>query len=395
MNAKTRTRPEATVGGEHRPNYAVPPGANIADAMSERGLKQAEVAARLGIHTSVLSDLIHGKRRITPETARSLELVLGIPMAFWLKAEARYSEHQARNEESHRYAEWVPWAKRFPLIDMMNQGWMPRIPAKDSIGRVRALLTFLRVASPDSWDASYKRLKIAYRKTKSFPADHSHLGAWLQQGERQARGVQVRPYDEDAFKQALTKVRGLAGEPGEVPLVRVQQMFRDCGVRLEYVPALPKSRAAGATRWLESASPLIQLSLRGKTDDMYWFTLFHEAAHVLKHGHSEVLAALDDAEDQREIEANEWAANHLIPADAWHGFIDRNDFSLGCIQGFASEVGIAPGVVVGRLQKDRYLNKAAGNHLKRPVDFPIVSKPVAILNPEEQATQWTEALGAY
>ncbi|NDC79119.1 MAG: helix-turn-helix domain-containing protein, partial [Chitinophagia bacterium] len=62
--------------------------------MSERGLKQAEVAARLGIHAPVLSDLIHGKRSITPETARSLELVLGIPMAFWLKAEARYREHQ-------------------------------------------------------------------------------------------------------------------------------------------------------------------------------------------------------------------------------------------------------------------------------------------------------------
>jgi HTH-type transcriptional regulator/antitoxin HigA len=395
MNARTRIQPDANAGGEHRPNYAVPPGANILDAISERGLKQVDVAARLGIHASVLSEFIHGKRSITPETARSLELVLGIPMAFWLKAEARYREHQARIAEAHRYAEWVPWAKRFPLIDMMNQGWLPRIPAKDSIGRVRALLTFLRVASPDSWDASYKRLKIAYRKTEAIPADSFHLGAWLQQGENQAQRLQVRPYDEDAFKHALTKARGLAGEPGEVPLVHVQQLLRECGVRLEYVPALPKSRAAGATRWLDSTSPLIQLSLRGKTDDLYWFTLFHETAHVLKHGHSEVLAALDDAEDQRELEANEWAANHLIPANAWQEFIHRGVFSLGRIQQFAAEVNMAPGVVVGRLQKEGLLDKTTGNRLKRSVDFPVASQPVALLDPDEQATQWMEALGAY
>jgi Zn-dependent peptidase ImmA (M78 family) len=137
------------------------------------------------------------------------------------------------------------------------------------------------------------------------------------------------------------------------------------------------------------------LSLRGKSDDLYWFTLFHETAHVLKHGHSEVLAALDDAEDQREIEANEWAANHLIPADAWRGFIQAGAFSPARIQEFAAEVGIVPGVVVGRLQKEEHLRQTTGNQLKRSVDFPAASEPVALLDPEEQATQWTEALGAY
>lgn len=395
MNARTRSQRDATVGGEHRPNYAVPPGAHIADAIAERGLKQADVAARLGIHAPVLSDLIHGKRPITPETARALELVLGIPMAFWLKAEARYREHRSRIEEMDRYAEWVGWAKGFPLAEMMNLGWLPRIPAKDAIGRVRALLAFLQVASPDAWDASYKRLKIAYRKTTAFPADPAHLGAWLQQGERQARRRAMRPYDPDAFQEALKQARQLAGQPGEVPLESVQRLFRGCGVNLEYVPALPKSRASGATRWLDATAPLIQLSLRGKKDDLYWFTLFHETAHVLKHGHSEVLAALDDAQDEREIEANTWAENHLIPEEAWRGFLRGGAFSLDGIQKFAAEVGVVPGVVVGRLQREGYLSTTNGNHLKRGVDFPNLLEPVAVLDSEEQATQWTEALGAY
>ena len=395
MNARTRSRRDATVGGTHRPGYAVPPGANIADAIAERVLKQADIAARLGIQEPTLSDFIRGKRAITPETARGLELVLGIPMAFWLRAEARYREHLARIEETERYSAWLDWAEGFPLMPMMKLGWLPRIPSSDVVARVRALLAFLRVATPDAWEASYKRLKIAYRKTSASPADPSHLGAWLQQGERQARSREIRPYDADAFRVALLQARQLAGQPGEVPLESVQQLFRGCGVGLEYVPALPKSRAAGATRWLDPTAPLIQLSLRGKKDDLYWFTLFHETAHVLKHGHSEVLAALDDAEDQREIEANEWAANHLIPADAWRGFIQAGAFSPARIQEFAAEVGIVPGVVVGRLQKEEHLRQTTGNQLKRSVDFPAASEPVALLDPEEQATQWTEALGAY
>lgn len=127
---KNRSPADAAVGGEHRPNYATPPGANIADALADEGSAQGDLA-RLDVHDSVLSDLIHGRRPITSETARGLELVLGIPMAFWLRAEARYREHHARIEDAQQYCEWIDWAKAFPLREMMSLGWLPDIPAKD------------------------------------------------------------------------------------------------------------------------------------------------------------------------------------------------------------------------------------------------------------------------
>lgn len=395
MSERTKSPADAAVGGEHRPNYATPPGANIADALAERGMAQGDLAARLDVHDSVLSDLIHGRRPITPETARGLELVLGIPMAFWLRAEARYREHHARIEDARRYSEWVEWAKKFPLREMMSLGWLPRIPAKDAVGRVKALLAFLQVASPEGWEGTYQRLHIAYRKTQAFPADPNHLGAWLCRGEALARACKTGEYDKAAFQKALPEIRKWSGRSDAIAIDQVQKVFADCGVRLVFVPCLPKSRAAGATRWLGPSTPVIQLSLRGKTDDLFWFTLFHEAAHVLKHNHKGVLAALDDQEDEREMEANKWAADTLIPAADWSRFLANGKFGLDRIRAFAEELHIAPGIVVGRLHREGRLAKKVGNHLKRPVSFPPGEETAALLDPDQQAEQWTEVLGAY
>jgi len=374
MNAKTKSHSKNPPGGEHRPDYAVPPGATIAEALEERGMSQRDLAARLGIQDTVLSDLIHGRRPITPETARGLELVLRIPMAFWLRAEARFREHKARIEETEKYRQWASWAQKFPLREMMKLGWLRAIETKQTAARVKALLSFLGVASPEAWDDSYDRMQIAYRKTRAFPIDENHLGAWLRHGENEALEMDIPAYSRTAFLILMKQMREWSAGSGDIPLEKIQKACADCGVALVYTPALPKSRAAGATRWVSAGRPLIQLSLRGKTDDHFWFTLFHEAAHVLEHGHKQTFVGLDDSEDQKEIEANRWAADHLIPPAAWSGFLTGKQFSPSAILNFAKSQRIASGIVVGRLQREGKLANSACNKLKKTVTFPSAAK---------------------
>jgi HTH-type transcriptional regulator/antitoxin HigA len=376
MNAKTKSRADSFPGGVHTPDYAVPPGATISEALEERGMNQRDLAARLGVQEPVVSDLIRGKRPITPETARGLELVLGIPMAFWLRAEARFREHRARIEETQRYQEWAPWAGGFPLREMMNLGWLPSIKANASVERVKSLLAFLQVASPDAWEDTFLRMPIAYRKTRAFAEDENHLGAWLRQGEIVARAMELTPFDRKEFLAALEEIRDWTTEPGGVPLERVQKKTALCGVAVVYTPALPRSRASGAARWLGASQPLIQLSLRGKTDDLFWFTFFHEAAHILLHGHKETFVEIEGSNDPREKEADIWAQNHLIPPASWVEFTRRGRFDLGSIVQFAKQQQIASGIVVGRLQHEGKLAKNQGNRLKKSVVFPESAEPV-------------------
>jgi HTH-type transcriptional regulator / antitoxin HigA len=52
------------------------------------------------------------------------------------------------------------------------------------------------------------------------------------------------------------------------------------------------THVSAVARWLGDR-PLIQLSLFGKWSDVFWFSFFHEIAHILKHPKRAVF--LDDA----------------------------------------------------------------------------------------------------
>lgn len=137
------------------------------------------------------------------------------------------------------------------------------------------------------------------------------------------------------------------------------------GEAVVFVPELPKTGVAGATRWLGPDKALIQISLRYKTDDHLWFTFFHEAGHVVLHGKKAVFLEGNGMNDAKEDAANRFAANFLIPSGELKTFIAASRPTFSEIQDFASRLGIAPGIVVGRLQHEDILPRNTGNGLKR------------------------------
>jgi HTH-type transcriptional regulator / antitoxin HigA len=108
------------------------------------------------------------------------------------------------------------------------------------------------------------------------------------------------------------------------------------------------------------------LSLRYKSDDHLWFSFFHEAGHLLLHGKKELFITTDRFTDGAEDEANHFASTFLI---AKKHEARLRDLTLAEIPDFAQELGIAPGIVVGRLQKEQLLDWKEGNRLKRWFEF--------------------------
>jgi HTH-type transcriptional regulator/antitoxin HigA len=150
------------------------------------------------------------------------------------------------------------------------------------------------------------------------------------------------------------------------------------GVAVVFVPELRGSRASGVARWLTPAKALIQLSLRYRTDDHLWFTFFHEIGHVLRHGKTDVwIEATSSPDDPREAEADGFSRDTLIPRAEASGLASLK--TLDDVQRFADRIGIAPGVVVGRLQHDDLWPYSQGNQLKRQLSFPPVEDGTADL----------------
>jgi HTH-type transcriptional regulator/antitoxin HigA len=129
------------------------------------------------------------------------------------------------------------------------------------------------------------------------------------------------------------------------------------------VPEVKGCRISGATWWMNPSRAVIALSDRYKKDDYFWFTFFHEAAHVLLHSKKETFVDDGADNDMLEDEANKFAADLLVPPNRVPQLAKLADDSD--VEAFAREIGIAPGIVVGRLQHDGLWEWNRGHKLKR------------------------------
>ncbi|MBR4696388.1 MAG: HigA family addiction module antidote protein [Selenomonadaceae bacterium] len=72
------------------PELIIHPGETIADLLAERGMSQQELAARTGVTSAFVSNVINGKKGISGNFAYALECAFGVPKTFWLNLQANY-----------------------------------------------------------------------------------------------------------------------------------------------------------------------------------------------------------------------------------------------------------------------------------------------------------------
>jgi HTH-type transcriptional regulator/antitoxin HigA len=189
------------------------------------------------------------------------------------------------------------------------------------------------------------------------------VAAWLRKGDLEAGRVRCSPYEEDAFRDAVDEARALINEQPEQWWSLIVRSFSQAGVALVLVPEVKGARASGASRWLTPHKAVIQLSLRYTWEDQFWFSLFHETCHVLKHPKKSLFVNNGDPNDPYEHEANAFAARTLIPEEFQD---DLGSITLlSEVRPFARKVGVPPGVVVGRLQREKVFDYSVGNKLRR------------------------------
>ncbi len=346
---------------QYVPDYLVTPGEVLEEYLETYGMTQAELATRTGLTKKTINEIIKGKSPITPETALKLERSLGRPAHFWNNLERQFQEDRIRLAEKDRLQSSLDWLKKVPVNAMVNLKWIAKKP--DKISQLEEVLRFFGVASPEQWETVWLEYQIAYRQTQRFETRAESVSAWLRKGEIEARKIQCAPFDRKRFQDVLEDIRCLTREAPQVFLPRLVELCASAGVAVVFVPELPKSGVYGATRWLGEKA-VIQLSLRYKSNDHLWFTFFHEAGHIIKHGRKEVFVEGNGLDGEKEEEANAFARDRLIPPAPLRRFLARWNRSNAQIEAFARKIGIAPGIVVGRLQHDGALPKSYGNGLK-------------------------------
>lgn len=346
------------------PDIAIHPGETVADLIEQRGLTQAKVAELMGRPPQVINEIVRGKKNITAETAVGLEAVLDMPAQFWTNLQAIYDNTRAHIAERTKLEAQVPLLNSFRYNELVRRGWVEH--AKDKTERVRVLCKYLGVASLHQHAAT---LPASFRITGGSRYSDEALAVWLRRGELLARDMELPGFDRDRFRDVLPQIRRLTTESPEVFRPRMADLCESAGVALVFVQELPKVGANGVTRWLHTGNPLIQLNLKWKWADILWFTFFHEAGHVMQPKRHDVMHyGKRQATDTRyESEANQFASDILIPPDRWRYIKHEAGLYLprARVAELAREVGIDPGIIVGRLQHERVIRHSEMNNLRR------------------------------
>jgi HTH-type transcriptional regulator / antitoxin HigA len=351
----------------YTPDHAAPPGDLIQEYLEHLGISARELARRCGRSGKLMAEITAGKAPIEPETALQLERVLDVPAATWINMEAAYQLHQARGLEEEALAECYKWASAFPLRDLAERKLIERPTAKAA--QVREVLKFFGVGSVKACeDRMEELLEVDFRTSTTFSNDTLALAAWLRIGEKRAAEIETVDYDRDVFLRSLREIRELTLAPIDEALPELEKKCAASGVAFVLEKPLPKVRASGISRWLSPRKALIQQTLRHKSDDHFWFTFFHECAHIVLHSRKEIFIDMvkgpGSAAPKQEAEANAWAADFAVPSAAMRTFVKTFKGTEDEVRRFAATQRIAPGIVVGQLQHAQVIGFAALNGLK-------------------------------
>jgi len=338
-----------------RPDYAVPPGETLAEVLKSQNMDQTRLAALTGLSRKTINEIVGGKAAITPNTAIGLENVLGLPASFWTNLEANYQEAMARLGAQQRAEASIQQARGFPVKEMVDRGLLAaRLRGTDL---VEALLKAFGVADLGLLGARFEMAQPQFRASAMSGGPKPSLYAWLLEAEKkipEGSGAQGR-FAREALEKALPEIRRMVLRPLAESLPELQKLCAGCGVHVLYVPSYPGAGAHGATFWFRGL-PVIVVGDLYRREDIFWFTFFHELHHVLC-GQRKVYLEFGKASstDTDEQEADKFASDTLINKDAWKSFCKAGSFSHGAIVAFAEQMGIHPGIVVGRLHHERHL----------------------------------------
>ena len=364
-----------------KPNAVLHPGETVLEYLDFHGWSQRDLSRRTGLTPKTISEICNGKAPIKPPTALGFEKAFQRPAHLWLNLQRQFDEAEARRREFAKSLQWNQWVRNFPLKEMKRLKFS--LPAGCS--DVDILLNFFGVSSPESWNSVWKASAVAYRQTRTLGTREESIAAWVRETEIVARELDVAEFDEQRLLSSLDELRHLTRIPGDEIMDPVQQICARAGVAVVWVPALRSTAISGCARWLTEKRALVGLTLRYKTDDQFWFTLFHEIGHIILHRNKRRFVVDNAAEDlsdrvvdpemqQYEAEASRFSADTLIPPSALGDFMRKGIFTNQSIHNFAEVIGVGPGIVVGRLQVEGILAPNRGNKLKQKLDWKFVDK---------------------
>lgn len=340
------------------------PGYYINELIEDMGITQEEFATRLGTTPKTVSKLVNGECNLSNDLIQRLSSMFGLSVEFWFSLQNKYEEKKLEIEQIQRIDNQKDIVKTIDYSYFVRVVALP--VAKKIEDKIKNLCKYLKVSDlnvllkPD-FLVNY-RTGIGEMQSKNV----INSRVWLQTAMNIGETKSAKKFDAQKLKRYIPEIRNMTVQEPAIFLPRLREIFEECGVIFVLLPSLKNSGINGAVKWYNHDKVLLAMNDRRCYADTFWFSLFHEIKHVLQQKIKIVFLSRTDMnllDNSLEKEANDFAGEVLIPSKEYENFKYKN-ISEESIKQFALEIGIHPGIVVGRLQHDKIISVQHFNGLK-------------------------------
>lgn len=340
------------------PNYiqkkdriAFHPGYYVKELIDSNGLTQEDFAKRIGTTPKNISKLVNGEQRLSIEMSMKLARFMGTSVEYWLNLQNAFDALLAEFESDEELERERTVFRALDYRYFREHWGAPAYPRQVDL-QIQEVRSFLGVASltvlekPD--------LAVSFRSVKSGMNESNIIRAntLVQIAVNEALKIKAPKYNRSLFRTAANHALTLTRDhDGFYPILK--EKFLQAGVIFVVLPNLPGSKINGATKIIGD-SVMLMVNDRRLDADTFWFTLFHEVGHIM---HGDFGISFDDSVAKSEDGADKFASNCLVPPEEYQEFVYGLRFNPSDIEAFSEEIGRDPGIVLGRLQHDGYVDR--------------------------------------
>lgn len=336
------------------------PGELLLSEITKQGMNQSELAIRTGVSAKHISTIINGTKEISVSFARKLDVALGAETGTWAKLQADYDIYMAELKEKNDIT-----AEEINIFNGMKEivdyflkiGFMYNncgVPEKIIQLRKILCVASLTVIPKITYNAAY-RAQI----NTSTNIDPYILFAWQRICELQTNNATISAhFDKGLLLESVPLIKKQMFETDPMKMIsNLKSIFSACGVAFDVVRHFRGAPVQGFIKETNSGKVILCVTIRGKSADKFWFSLFHEIGHLVAGDLGTRFVDFDSVQNGMEVKADNYARDTLIDSKRYKSFISTKKYhSLEEIKRFSSVVGVPHWIVIGRLHKDEWLD---------------------------------------
>ena len=326
------------------------PGYYIKEYIEFMGLTQEDFAKRLGTTPKNISCIIRAEQSISVDIAFKLSRMIGTTVKYWLNLQNEYDSLMVECKHETDIQEEKEILKCLKYSYFRENYNLPDVPRNigEQIKNVREFLNVssLTVFKNADMYVNFRSAALAQSEQNMIKANIMvQIAANLSMKE-----INIPKYDKRNFIKSIEYALTLTTRHDDFYRL-IKNSFYQCGVDLIVLPNIQGSKINGATKKIGNHI-MIMVNDRNSNSDSFWFTLFHEIGHVIN---GDFGVSFENESGKEEIDADKFAENSLIPPHEYAQFLSKGIFTVRSILDFSSKINRDPGIILGRLQKEKVI----------------------------------------